>query len=57
MNELKPCPFCGGKAQIMDTGYPHWIYCEKCGAQVHGGTNYEKYSIKAWDRRADNDKG
>lgn len=54
-NKLKPCPFCGGKAHIMKMGYPHWIYCEKCGAKVHGGVVGEKEgeeaSIKAWNRR------
>ena len=45
------CPFCGGKAHIMKMGFPHWIYCEDCGARVHGGTCEEKDSIKAWNRR------
>lgn len=51
MARLKPCPFCGGKAHIMKMGYPHWIYCEDCGAQVHGRTHDEKDSIKVWNRR------
>jgi len=54
--KLKPCPFCGGKAHIMKMGYPHWIYCEKCGAKVHGGVvgeeEGEKASIEAWNRRS-----
>ena len=49
--ELKPCPFCGGEAKVMDMGYPHWVYCEECGAKVHGGTNDERDSIAAWNRR------
>lgn len=52
---LKPCPFCGGKANIMKMGYPHWIYCEDCGAKVHGGVvgeeEGEQASIEAWNRR------
>lgn len=55
MTELKPCPFCGGKAKIMKMGYPHWIYCLDCGARVHGRVVGEKEgeeaSIKAWNRR------
>lgn len=53
--QLKPCPFCGGKAQIMSMGLPHWIYCEDCGARVHGGIIGERESVlasvKAWNRR------
>lgn len=56
--KMKPCPFCGGEAEIMKMGYPHWIYCLKCGARVHGrvtGTKAgEKASIEAWNMRAEN---
>lgn len=54
---LKPCPFCGGKAHIMHMGYPHWIYCEDCGAKVHGRTAGEvegvRASAKIWNSRID----
>jgi predicted nucleic acid-binding Zn ribbon protein len=54
---LKPCPFCGGKAQIMHMGYPHWIYCEDCGAKVHGRKAGEvegvRASAKIWNSRID----
>lgn len=53
MEQLKPCPFCGGEAKIMKMGYPHWVYCLQCGAKVHGGTTSEKDSIKAWNRRTE----
>lgn len=53
--ELKPCPFCGGKACIMKTDYPPWvIYCTICGASVHGCVYGEKEgekAIEAWNRR------
>ena len=49
---LKTCPFCGGEAKIMDLGYPHWVYCENCGAKVHGGTHDEKDSVEAWNRQS-----
>ena len=51
---LKPCPFCGGQAHIMRMGYPHYIYCENCGAKIHGGKigdGAEEASVKAWNRR------
>lgn len=54
---LKPCPFCGGEARLMNMGYPHWVYCTQCGAKVHGRVigekEGEKASIDAWNRRAD----
>lgn len=44
MSELKPCPFCGSKAAIEQTGYgttnndscnlSFLIKCRKCGATV-----------------------
>ena len=51
---LKPCPFCGGEARMMDMGYPHWVYCKTCGARVHGGKygdEGEQASADAWNRR------
>lgn len=54
MIELKPCPFCGGEAQMMDMGYPHWVYCKTCGAKVHGRVvGDEQASVDAWNKRAE----
>ena len=59
----KPCPFCGGKAHITNMGWPHWIYCENCGARIHGGVVGSnggvgtKASIKAWNRRVHDYQG
>ena len=57
--ELKPCPFCGGKACIMKTDYPPWvIYCTICGASIHGYVFEEKKDVKvlieAWNMRVEN---
>ena len=55
MIELKPCPFCGGKARIMleeedlpDTSF-HNVYCTVCGAQFWVKSKSE--AIEAWNRR------
>ena len=50
---LKACPFCGGKAHLMQMGFPHWVYCEDCGAKVQGRTDNGIDSMRAWNRRAD----
>ncbi len=55
MDELKPCPFCGGKAQLEndtgwnDEGYWEWIECCSCGACAD---NKEK-----WNKRSEHERG
>ncbi len=54
MNEkLKPCPFCGGKAELdedYDSGNIFWVFCTRCG--ISTDTDYvSKEAIKAWNRR------
>lgn len=58
-DELKPCPFCGGKAKIVmtedDTGecvgpFFFWIRCEECHLET-GAKSSESEAIKEWNRR------
>ena len=51
MEELKPCPFCGGESDIGENFDGQWgVFCETCRAVVWGYT--KKASIAAWNRRA-----
>lgn len=60
MFELKPCPFCGGKARLFVNGGVR-VLCSKCYARTKILTDELEYSsnaveavIEAWNRRADN---
>ena len=59
--ELKPCPFCGGRAIVFHDGAHYadtgedagelWVVgCTKCDAMVGKDTVTE--AIAAWNRRA-----
>lgn len=58
MAELKPCPFCGGKADIrdftiIDSDPEIDIFCTNCGGQTFVYKTKAE-AIEAWNRRADN---
>jgi Lar family restriction alleviation protein len=65
MNEtkLKPCPFCGGKAELKkrkfpdDTAFDGYLYCVvcQCGYQV-ATRESEEYIIDYWNRRATDER-
>ena len=49
MAELKPCPFCGGKAVLYGKVF-YYIVCKSCLAETKG--NYSKQTaIETWNRR------
>jgi len=50
MDDLKPCPFCGGEADIESTSAYASVYCDDCGGQseVHSS---EAEAIAAWNAR------
>lgn len=58
--ELKPCPFCGGKATFVYEMPQGTMMCRKCGARVAIFSDaYEQgdcrdKAIEAWNRRVDN---
>lgn len=66
--ELKPCPFCGGKAKINYERIPGssrgcWaqVICEKCHGRSAGTwentySTAEKKEVKKWNCRASNEE-
>jgi Lar family restriction alleviation protein len=67
MNELKPCPFCGGKNVVLDTyksrkGHEATIQCNSgCILYMHTITyDTEEEAVeavtKAWNRRANDEQ-
>lgn len=56
--ELKPCPFCGAKANLIrgEIGNGCWIECEEC--MVSTKVDSKDAVIKHWNemRLADNDR-
>jgi Lar family restriction alleviation protein len=51
--ELKPCPFCGGRAEFYKTlvegSTAGWVQCTNCG--VNFLTKERDEAIAAWNRR------
>lgn len=60
MTNLKPCPFCGGKARLVYLEPVSCVVCRKCGAvSAMARDSYEvgdgkEEAVEAWNRRADN---
>ena len=58
MNEVKPCPFCGGKAcLVVDPSlHPRYRYygikCTECGIETKFYFKAE-FAVEEWNRRAE----
>lgn len=55
-NELKPCPFCGGKAIIIRTpnfnALPtYFASCTNCGVEMPRVCQTRQQAIEPWNRR------
>jgi Lar family restriction alleviation protein len=59
VEQLKPCPFCGGEAQRFTIGDDEptnaggdCISCAKCGASSHVEFGYKENLVSIWNTRA-----
>jgi len=54
-NELKPCPFCGGEAEVKFFLGNYFVACKGCpGSTFPYKGMTEEEAVEAWNRRADN---
>ena len=59
--ELEPCPFCGGEAELMHIhafSEQSYIICLKCGARtrefrISTERSSDQEAIEAWNRRTE----
>ncbi len=59
MTELKPCPFCGGKAKLRYSMPFSWVECTKCNASIDYKDRYEmrdgeQKAVDMWNMRVNN---
>ena len=50
--KLKPCPFCGGKAEMIARGVLYCVTCSKCDCKGDF-LDTPAAAAKVWNRRAD----
>lgn len=58
-DNLKPCPFCGGKAEcktnyMFGRSHGHFVFCTKCSITQDRVYATKTYAIKKWNRRVNN---
>lgn len=50
--ELKKCPFCGGKAEMFNYSEGEWlVHCTVCNGMVEKWRKTKKEAIDQWNRR------
>ena len=52
MTDLKPCPFCGGKANLKDYQIEFRVMCPECGGRANLCIT-AKEAAEAWNMRAE----
>ena len=56
--ELKPCPFCGGVADLINTNSDNWVVCKNrsgCGCAL-GRYRTVEQAVAAWNERPGEEK-
>lgn len=53
MTELKPCPFCGGKAVLCENTDYAYVYCKECGSQTDESHGTAGAAVAAWNTRVE----
>ena len=54
-DKLKPCPFCGGEAEMLNYSPSEWlVVCPTCDGMVERWRNTEKEAVEQWNRRVEN---
>lgn len=54
--ELKTCPFCGGKAEMLNYSENEWLVrCTDCDGMVERWRETEEEAIEQWNRRTKNE--
>jgi Lar family restriction alleviation protein len=55
--ELKPCPFCGHEAEMLNYSEDEWlVYCPASEGMVERWRETEAEAIEQWNRRANDGK-
>ena len=50
--KLKPCPFCGGRAELREDHDNSWVICPNCQISLEGFEDSDD-AVAAWNTRAD----
>ncbi len=51
MIKLKPCPFCGAKAEIEETVCDFCVFCSRCRVKIVTDSRTPRIAICKWNLR------
>ncbi len=53
--KIKPCPFCGSKAEVYESDRGSWVECSNGDCNIgHKSENWlTGYAIKSWNTRTE----